>query len=359
MKFLKLFLTSLATLVVLFPLTAYSADEKDVLTRFDEELLVVMSGFAMAREESASSSFRQEYMGIFDKFLSDASLLQRIVSELGIGEDLNIAVHARNIRNAFQVPLPTAAPAKETKQKDKKKAPATKSNDPIYNLTGRSLSEQIGGSTSTSSQQNQMPAGFSFRMAGNAVQTLSQLGFGLRNGNYSVSSKYRRILPYLELKRDVEYFNVSYEHFDSLIGLAVWRSDFEKRLKRMARLAAQIQPVYRAYFPGKSISVETEANRLSLVYTRYKEYVQAVEKAEEANNRKSNNTAIFDQVNKPNIPDKGLILRDYDTAASKFAVFFADMDSIDWTSNPFSEKGPAGKDGADDDAVQLPAKSSR
>ena len=67
----------------------------------------------------------------------------------------------------------------------------------------------------------------------------------------------------------------------------------------------------------------------------------------------SGNNNAFDKVRQSNIPDKGLILKDYDTAASRFAEFFADMDSIDWTVNPFSESGPA-----KDDMVTLPAKSS-
>ena len=51
--------------------------------------------------------------------------------------------------------------------------------------------------------------------------------------------------------------------------------------------------------------------------------------------------------------DKGLILKDYDTAATHLSEFFADMDSIDWTSKPFSADGPAA---AGDDAVKRPEK---
>ena len=90
-----------------------------VLARFDRELLIVMSGFAEARESGVSSAFRQEYLGTFDRFVSDANTLQGIVEELGIGEDLNLSSHARNIRTAFQAPVQTE-PA--SNQKDRKKS---------------------------------------------------------------------------------------------------------------------------------------------------------------------------------------------------------------------------------------------
>jgi len=348
MKHLKTILpTILTVLAALFSGTAYSADEKeDLLARFDRELLTVMSGFSLAREASVSSPFRQEYLGTFDRFISDANTLQGIISELGIGEDLNLATHARNIRSAFQAPVQTAAASPATQQ-DKKKSNVAKANDPISRLTGKSLSEYTGlGNSSgsgTGSAQNQTPAGFSFRMAGNAVQTLSFLGFGIRNGKYSVSPRYRGILPYLEFKRDVEHFNASYEHFDSLIGNAIWRSDFEKRLKRMTKLAVQIQPVYRAYFPNGTVSIGTEAERLSRVYSRFVEYVKATEQAKQESSRLNDNTNAFNQIRQSNIPDKGAILKDYDTAATRLKTVFADMDSIDWTSNPFSENGPGAK----------------
>ena len=225
-------------------------------------------------------------------------------------------------------------------------------------MTGKSLSEHTGlGPTttlgSTGSSQTQSSAGFSFHMAGSAVQTLSSLGFALRNGKYSVSPRYRKILPYLEFKRDVEYFNASYEHFDSLIEIPVWRSDFEKRLKRMTKLAIQIQPVYRAYFPGKTVSATTEAERLSRVYTRFIDYVKAVENARKAGERTTNNTSAFDQVRQSTIPDKGLILKDYDTAATRLAEFFGDMDSIDWTVKPFSAD-----EASPDGSVKVPSKAS-
>ena len=370
MKHLKTFLPAiLAVLAALFSGAAHAAEEKeDLLARFDRELLGVMSGFATAREAAASAAFRQEYTTLLNRFVSDANTLQEITVKLGIGEDLNIAVHARNIRSAFQAPgQNTAAAASDSKQKDKKKSTATKANDPLYNLTGQSLGEQTGlGKSTGSGFSQQTPAGFSFRMAGNAVQTLSQLGFGLRNDKYSVSPKYRGILPYLEFKRDVEYFNISYEHFDSLLGNPVWRSDFEKRLKRMVKLAPQLQPVYRKYFPGKTFSVSTEAERLSLVYSKYVEYVKAVEQAEQANGRRSNNTATFEQAqarrNTP--PDQGTILREFETASRRLAEFFAEMDSIDWTATPFSAtstKSPAkdSAEGNDNDGIRLSGKSSK
>ena len=364
MKRLNLLVPILTAVAALFAGTASAADEKeDILARFDRELLTVMSGFAEARESGVSSAFRQEYLSTFDKFVKDANTLQGIVVELGIGEDLNLATHARNIRTAFQTPAQTAATGSSSNQKGNNKSSSgsavSKSNDPLSRMTGKSLSEYTGvGGTSTSSSgsssaQNQSPAGFSFHMAGNAVQTLSSLGFGLRSGKYSVSPRYRRILPYLELKRDVEYFNASYEHFDSLIEIGVWRTDFEKRLKRMSKLAAQVQPVYRAYFPDKSVSLSAEAERLTRVYNKFIEYVKAVAQAEQQSSRMNSNTNAFNQIRQSNIPDKGLILKDYDTAATHFAEFFADMDSIDWTVNPFSESGPA-----QDDLVTLPAKTS-
>ena len=347
MKRLNLFVPILAAVAALFAGTVSAADEKeDILVRFDRELLIVMSGFAEARESTVASAFRKEYLSSLDRFISDANTLQGIVTELGIGEDLNLASHARNIRTAFQAPVQTAAVSKQN-QNDKKKnnSNATKANDALSRITGKSLSEYtgLGSSSGTSSTQNQSPAGFSFHMAGNAVQTLSSLGFGLRSGKYSVSPKYRKILPYLEFKRDVEYFNASYEHFDSLIEIPVWRTDFEKRLKRMSRLAVQIQPVYRRYFPGKTISAGTEADRLARVYSRFIEYVKAVEDNQKAGERVNRNTSAFEQVRQSSIPDKGLILRDYDTAASHLDEFFADMDSIDWTVKPFSADDAAAK----------------
>jgi len=359
MKHPKSFVPMLAAVAALFSGVLSAADEKeDLLARFDRELLIVMSGFSEARNSGVGSSFRQEYMGTLDKFISDANTLQGLVTKLEIGEDLNLATHARNIRTAFQAPVQTQT-ASDTQKDNRKKSNVAKANDPISRMTGRSLGDFAGldsaGGTSVSSAQGQS-AGFSFHMAGNAVQTLSSLGFGLRNGQYTVSPRYRRILPYLELKRDVEYFNASYEHFDTLVTIAPWRSDFEKRMKRMTRLAAQVQPVYRAYFPGKSIAVATETERLARTYSRFLEYVKAVEQAEQASSRLSENNSAFDQVRQSSIPDKGLILRDYDTAASRLAEFFADMDSVDWTVEPFSEKGPSAS--SRDDKVSLPAKKS-
>lgn len=358
MKYPKTFVPMLAAVAALFSGVLSAADEKeDILARFDRELLVVMSGFSEARNSGVGSAFRQEYIGTLDKFISDANTLQGLVTKLEIGEDLNLATHARNIRTAFQAPVQSQSAA-DTQKDNKKKSNVAKANDPITRMTGRSLSDYAGleaGGTSSSTAQGQS-AGFSFHMAGNAVQTLSSLGFGLRNGQYSVSPRYRRILPYLELKRDVEYFNASYEHFDTLVTVAAWRSDFEKRLKRMTRLAAQVQPVYRAYFPGKSIAVGTETERLARTYSRFLEYVKAVEQAEQANSRLNSNNSAFDQVRQSSIPDKGLILRDYDSAASHLAEFFADMDSVDWTVEPFSEKGPSAT--SKDDKVSLPAKNS-
>ena len=358
MKHLKTFVPMLAAVAALLAGVLSAADEKeDLLARFDRELLVVMSGFSEARNSGVGSAFRQEYIGTLDRFISDANTLQGLVTKLEIGEDLNLASHARNIRTAFQAPV-QPQPAADSQKDNRKKSNVAKANDPITRMTGRSLSDYAGlesaGGTASSSSQGQS-AGFSFHMAGNAIQTLSSLGFGLRNGQYSVSPRYRRILPYLEFKRDVEYFNASYEHFDTLVTIAPWRSDFEKRLKRMTRLAAQVQPVYRAYFPDKSISVGTEAERLARSYNRFIEYVKAVEQAEQANSRLSENKSAFDQVRQASIPDKGLILRDYDTAATRLAEFFADMDSVDWTVSPFSEDGPST---LKDDKVSLPAKKT-
>ncbi len=350
MKRLNLLVPVLAAVAALFAGTASAADEKeDILARFDRELLVVMSGFAEARESGVSSAFRQEYIGTLDRFVSDANTLQGIVKDLGIGEDLNPAAHARNIRTAFQAPVQTAAETSSNQKgnsRDRNKSNVAKANDPLSRITGQSLSDYAGlgssGSGGSGSAQSRSSAGFSFRMAGNAVQTLSSLGFGLRSGKYSVSSRFRKILPYLEFKRDVEYFNASYEHFDSLIDVPAWRADFEKRLKRMSQLAVQIQPVYRAYFPGKTVSAGTESERLARVYSRFVEYVKAVDQAQQASSRLNDNDA-FKQVRQSSIPDKGLILKDYDTAATRLAEFFADMDSVDWTAKPFSADGPAAK----------------
>ena len=351
MKRLNLLVPVLAAVAALFAGTASAADEKeDILARFDRELLVVMSGFAEARESGVSSAFRQEYIGTLDRFVSDANTLQGIVKDLGIGEDLNPAAHARNIRTAFQAPVQTAAETSSNQKgnsRDRNKSNVAKANDPLSRITGQSLSDYAGlgssGSGGSGSAQSRSSAGFSFHMAGNAVQTLSSLGFALRSGKYSVSPRFRRILPYLEFKRDVDYFNASYEHFDSLIEIPVWRTDFEKRLKRMATLAIKIQPVYRRYFPGKSISAGAEAERLARVYNRFVDYVRAVEDANKASERMSNNTSAFEQVRQSSIPDKGLILKDYDTAANHLAEFFADMDSIDWTVKPFSGDESEGK----------------
>ena len=357
---LKMFVPILAAAAALFAGTASAADEKeDILARFDRELLIVMSGFAEARESAVSSSFRQSYISSLDQLVSDANTLQKTIQDLGIGEDLAPATHARNIRTAFQsLPVQnTAATTSNQKNgnRNNSKSNAAKANDPLSRLTGSSLSEQagVGGSTGMASAQNQrFSAGFSFHMAGNVVQTLSSLGFAVRNGKYSVSPRCRNILPYLEFKRDVEYFNASYEHFDSLIDIPVWRSDFERRLKRMSKLAIQIQPVYRAYFPGKSVSAAAEADRLARVYSRFVEYVKATENAQKASERTANNTSAFDQVRQSSIPDKGLILKDYDTAATKLAELFADMDSVDWSVKPFSA------DSAADGTVKIPAKTS-
>jgi len=359
MKRLRMFVPILAAAAALFAGTMSAADEKeDILARFDRELLIVMSGFAEARESAVSSSFRQNYISSLDRFVNDANSLQSIITDLGIGEDLSPATHARNIRTAFQAPVQTAAESANQKDKRKTNSNVTKANDPLSRLTGRSLSDQagVGGGSSmgTASAQNQQSsAGFSFRMAGNAVQTLSSLGFAVRNGKYSVSPRCRSILPYLEFKRDAEYFSASYEHFDSLIEIPVWRTDFEKRLKRMTKLAIQIQPVYRAYFPGKTVSATTESERLTRVYTRFVDYVKAVESARKAGERTTNNTSAFDQVRQSTIPDKGLILKDYDTAATRLAEFFGDMDSIDWTVKPFSAN-----DAAADGSVKIPSKTA-
>ena len=343
MKFLKT-LPSLMTALLLslaaFP--AAAADEQeDLLQRFDRELLTVMSGFSAAREAGVSSSFRQNYLSTLDKFVNDAVTLQEIASELGIGEDLNLATHARAIRESLQTQPKSAQGDSKTKDSDKKKSNVTKANDPISRITGSSLSEYAGlggGSSGRTGSGQQLRAGFAFRMAGNAVQTLSSLGFGLRGGKYSVAPRYRRILPYLELKRCVEYFNASCENFDTLTANPLWKSDFEKKLKRMSKLASTVQPVYSAAFPSKAIAISTETERLAGVYRRYLEYVKAVEQASEANSRlsESGGNSAFGQLRQSNIPDKGAILQDYDTAATRLAQVFADMDSVDWTTHPFS-----------------------
>ena len=363
MKRSNLFVPVLVAVAALFTGTAASAaDEKeDILARFDRELLIVMSGFAEARDSAVSSSFRQSYLSSLDRFVSDANTLQNTIQELGIGEDLSPATHARNIRTAFQqspvqnTAATTTSPGLKSGGKNNTKSNTAKSNDPLSRMTGKSLSEYTGlGTGAGAAGANQSSAGFSFHMAGNTVQTLSALGFAVRNGKYSVSPRLRNILPYLEFKRDVEYFNASYEHFDSLIEIPVWRTDFEKRLRRMTKLAIQIQPVYRAYFHDKTISATTEAERLARVYSKFIEYVKAVENARKDEERMNNgNTSAFDQIRQSSIPDKGLILKDYDTAASKLAEFFADMDSVDWTVKPFSADASA-KDGE----VKVPAKSS-
>ena len=359
MKRLNLFVPVLTAATTLFAGMASAADEKeDILARFDRELLIVMSGFAEARESAVSSSFRQSYISSLDRFVSDANTLQKTIQDLGIGEDLAPATHARNIRTAFQQTPVQNTTETNTNQKNgirnNSKSNVAKANDPLSRMTGKSLSDYTGlGTSSGGTGANQSsPAGFSFHMAGNAVQTLSSLGFAVRNGKYSVSPRCRNILPYLEFKRDVEYFNASYEHFDSLIEIPVWRTDFEKRLKRMSNLAIRIQPVYRAYFPGKSVSATTEADRLARVYSRFVEYVKAVEDAKKTSERTTNNTSAFDQIRQSSIPDKGLILKDYDTAATKLAELFADMDSVDWSVKPFSADSAAGG------TVKIPAKTS-
>ena len=360
MKRLNLFVPFLAAVAALFAGTVSAADEKeDILARFDRELLIVMSGFAEARESAVSSAFRQSYISSLDQFVSDANTLQKTIQELGIGEDLNPATHARNIRIAFQNPSPnTAATASNQKNgnRNNSKSNVAKANDPASRLTGQSLSEYTGlGTSPVTGTVNVFPHGFSFHMAGNTVQTLSSLGFAVRNGKYSVTPRYRNILPYLEFKRNVDYFNASYEHFDSLIAVSVWRTDFEKRLKRMTRLASQIQPVYRAYFPDKTLSATAEAERLSRVYSRFVEYVKATEDAQKTEGRLNSDHAAFDKVRQANIPNKELILKDYDTAASKLAEFIADMDSIDWTVKKFSADASA----PGSDTVKAPVKSSK
>ncbi len=359
MKRLKRFVPILAAAAALFAGTASAADEKeDILARFDRELLIVMSGFAEAHESAVSSSFRQSYLSSLDQFVNDANTLQKTIQDLGIGEDLNPATHARNIRIAFQTPVQntvaTDSNQKTVNRNNSSRSNAAKANDPLSRLTGQSLNEYTGiGTSPVTGTVNYIPAGFSFHMAGNTVQTLSSLGFAVRNGKYSVSPRYRNILPYLEFKRNVDYFNASYEHFDSLIEIAVWRSDFEKRLKRMTRLAGQIQPVYRAYFPDKTISATAEAERLSRVYSRFVEYVKATEDARKSEGRLNSDHGAFDKVRQANIPDKGLILKDYDTAASKLAEFIADMDSVDWTVKPFSADASAAGG-----TVRIPSKAS-
>ena len=110
MKRSNLFVPVLAAIAALFAGMVSAADEKeDILARFDRELLTIMSGFAEARESGVSSAFRQEYITSLNLFVSDANTLQGIVTELGIGEDLNLATHARNIRTAFQAPVQSAA----------------------------------------------------------------------------------------------------------------------------------------------------------------------------------------------------------------------------------------------------------
>ena len=359
MKRLKLFVPILAAVTALFAGTASAADEKeDILARFDRELLTVMSGFAEARESGVSSSFRQSYISSLDRFVSDANTLQSTIQELGIGEDLNPATHARNIRIAFQTPpvQPSTTSNQKNGNKNNGKSNVAKANDPLSRITGQSLSEYTGLDTSSGGTgANQSPAaGFSFHMAGNTVQTLSALGLTVRNGKYTVSPRYRNILPYLEFKRNVEYYAASYENFDTLINVPVWRTDFEKRLRRMTKLAIQIQPVYRAYFPDKAVSATTEAERLTRVYNKFIEYVRATEDAQKAGERLNNNsTSAFEQIRQANIPDKGSILKDYDTAASRLAEFIADMDSVDWTVKPFSA------DAAADATVKVPLKSSK
>jgi hypothetical protein len=115
-----------------------------------------------------------------------------------------------------------------------------------------------------------------------------------------------------------------------------------------------VQPVYRSYFPGRSTVIGTETDRLGQVYNKFVEYVRATQQAEQESSRLSDKSA-FDKVRQSNIPDKGLILRDYDTAASRLAEVFADMDSVDWTVNTFSEKNQAA---AKDDLISIPAKTS-
>ena len=353
MKRLNLFVPILAAVTALFAGTAFAADEKeDILARFDRELLIVMSGFAEARESAVSSSFRQSYLSSLDKFISDANTLQSTIQELGIGEDLSPATHARNIRLAFQTSSQSSSSSSSSDLKDRLKLKSSKESDPLSRMTGKKLSE-YGTDVDTSSAQS--PAGFAFHMAGNTVQTLSSLGFAPRNGKYSVSPRFRNILPYLEFKRNIEYYSASYEHFDTLINIPVWRTDFEKRLRRMTKLAIQIQPVYRAYFPDKTISATTEAERLTRVYNKFIEYVKATEDAQKASDRLNNNsTSAFEQIRQASIPDKGLILKDYDTAATRLSEFIADMDSIDWTTKPFSAEAAAA-----DNTVKVPSKSSK
>ena len=356
MKRLNLFVPILAAAAALFAGPASAADEKeDILARFDRELLIVMSGFAEAHESDLSSAFRQNYISSLNQFVSDANTLEDLISDLGIGEDLRPGTHARNIRIAFQEPVQTAAPTKSNqKNGNKNKSNTAKANDPLSRLTGQSLSEYNGlGTSPVTGNVNSSSAGFSFHMAGNTVQTLSSLGFAVRSGKYSVSPRCRNILPYLEFKRNVEYFNASYEHFDTLIEISVWRTDFEKRLKRMSKLAIQIQPVYRAYFPDKTLSVTTESERLSRVYSRFNEYVKATADARKNDGRLNTDHAAFDRIREAGIPDKGLILKDYDTAATKLAEFIADMDSIDWTVKPFSADASAANG-----TVRIPSKSS-
>ena len=344
MKFLKTLPSLLTALLLsLAALPAAAADEQEnLLERFDRELLTVMSGFAAARDAGVSSAFRQNYLSTLDKFVNDATTLQGIAAELGIGEDLNLATHARAIRESLQAQAKSAADDSKTKD-NRKKSNVAKANDPLSRITGSSLSEYAGlggGNSSSAASGPQLHAGFAFRMAGNAVQTLSSLGFGLRNGKYSVAPRYRRILPYLELKRCVEYFNASYENFDTLTANSLWKSDFEKRLKRMTKLASTVQPVYSAAFPSRGITISTETERLASVYRRFLEYVKAVEQASEANSRLngSGEKSAFGQIRQGNIPDKGAILHDYDTAATRLAQVFADMDSVDWTNQPFSSE---------------------
>ena len=343
MKFMKAFQPLLAAILLsLAAFPAAAADEQgNLLERFDREFLVVMSGFASARAAGVSSAFRQNFLSSLDQFSTDAAALQGIISELGIGEDLNLATHARTIRESFQVQSQGQTKPIEVKD-NKKKSNTSKANDPFSRMMGTSLGEYaagLGTGTSTPFQ-----AGFAFHMTGNAIQTLSSLGLAVRNGKYSVAPQYRKILPYLEFKRCVEYYNASYENFDTLTRNPLWQSDFERRLRRMSRLAAIVQPVYIAVFPGKAVTITAENDRLASVYRRYLEYVKAVEEANKTSSRLGNSgtNSAFTQIRQANIPDKGAILRDYDTAASKLAAVFADMDSIDWTTRPFSAEQPDG-----------------
>ena len=119
--------------------------------------------------------------------------------------------------------------------------------------------------------------------------------------------------------------------------------------------------MYNANFPGKNVSLSAETERLNSVYRKYLDYVKAVEQANQTNSRLgSGNSSAFGQIRQANIPDKGAILHDYDVAASRLAAVFADMDSVDWTTRPFSAN-PAGADktAKNDGSVKLPAKSGQ